>query len=331
MATTVITAFNEFMKDYVNLPSTEVTKARASRNWLVDQINNFPSNHIDFPELYTEKHFGFGSFARSTKKRPLDDIDHLLCMKAQGVTYSEFLGTIYMEVPDGAYPFTHMKQTDSNYLSSIKVVNRFVKYLNEVPQYEKADIKRNQEAATLQLTTYPWNFDIVPCFHTAPEVDGRSYYLIPDGKGNWRKTDPTLDKSRVSRVNQTRDGNVLNVIRIMKYWNRRPTMASMSSYLVENMILDFYENNECSQWVDWEVRKILLHIKDRIYLPVYDPKGIQGNINNLSDVQKFSIFSRAYDDEIRAAEAKKYETENPAYAISKWQQIFGSNFPNYTG
>jgi hypothetical protein len=303
MATTVNTAFNEFMRDYVNLPSTQVTQARASRNWLVDQINNFPSKHADFPDLYTGKHFGFGSFARSTKKQQLDDIDHLICMKAKGVTYFDFLGTIYMEVPDGAYPFTNMKQTDSSYLSSVKVVNRFVKYLNEVPQYEKADIKRNQEAATLQLTTYPWNFDIVPCFHTAPETDGRSYYLIPDGKGNWKKTDPTLDKARVSRVNQNRDGNVLNVIRIMKYWNRRPTMASMGSYLLENMILDFYENNESSQWVDWEVRKILQHIKDRIYWPVYDPKGIQGDINTLSDDQKSSIFSRAYEDEERAAEA----------------------------
>lgn len=88
MATTVINAFNEFMKAHVNLPSTQVTQARVSRNWLVDKINNLSSKHADFPDLYSEKHFGFGSFARSTKKQPLDDIDHLICMKAKGVSYA---------------------------------------------------------------------------------------------------------------------------------------------------------------------------------------------------------------------------------------------------
>lgn len=333
MADTVNKAFSEFMTNYVNLDKNKVISARSSRNWLIDQINYFPSRHDDFPALYEDKHFGFGSFARSTKKRPLDDIDHLICMKANGLTYSELLdGTIELTVPAGVEPFSNLLQTGSTYLlSSIKVVNRFVSYLNDIPQYEKAEVKRNQEAATLKLITYDWNFDIVPCFFTQADANGKTYYIIPDGKGSWKKTDPTLDKARTTRVNQLRDGNVLNVIRAIKYWNKRPTMPSMGSYLIENMILDYYEYNEATQWIDWEVRKILWYIKSNIFHNVDDPKGIQGNINTLTWDQQNSIYNRATEDYAKADEAHTYETSNAAYAISKWQSIFGNNFPDYDG
>ena len=151
MASTVNSAFNEFLKNTINLNAEQVAQARSSRNWMLDQINGFPDKYTDFPTLYKDRHFGFGSFARSTKKQPLDDIDHLLCMNAKGVTYSEISGTVNIHVPDDAYPFNTLKQTNSNLLSSVKVVNRFVKYLKEIPQYDKADIKRNQEAATLKM------------------------------------------------------------------------------------------------------------------------------------------------------------------------------------
>ncbi|MDP2561184.1 nucleotidyltransferase [Psychrobium sp. 1_MG-2023] len=329
MATTVNSAFNKFMKDYVNLDSDQVVKARASRNWLIKQINNFPGKNDDFPALYEEKHFGFGSFARSTKKRNLDDIDHLVCMKAQGLTYTEYSDTIYIHVPDDIKPFSKLMQTNADYLSSIKVVNRFVKHLDAIPQYKKAEIKRNQEAATLQLSTYEWNFDIVPCFYTTEDSNGKSFYIIPDGNGNWKKTDPRLDKNRTTRVNQLRDGHVLQAIRAMKYWNKRQTMATMGSYLLENMILDYYENNSATQWIDIEVKYLLQYIKENIYSSVADPKGIQGNINTLTDDEKYSIFSRAYDDYARAVDASQSENSNPAYAIGKWRSIFGLNFPTY--
>jgi len=331
MASTVNSAFKEFMKYHVDLDKDQVALARASRDWLIGQVNNFPSKYDDFPAVYEEKHFGFGSFARSTKKRPLDDIDYLICMRANGLTYSEIGDTVYLHVPEDAKPFDKLLQTSGVYLSSIKVVNRFVKYLDEIPQYEQADINRNQEAATLKLKSYDWNFDIVPCFFTEPDIYEKTYYIIPDGSGNWKKTDPTLDKARTTRVNQDNGGNVLQVIRAMKYWNKRPTMASMGSYLLENMILDYYETNEATQWVDLEVKKVLLYIKNSIFNSVNDPKNIQGNINTLTSEQKSSIYIRANGDYGKAVEAVYHETTDPAFAISKWQSVFGPNFPAYNG
>ncbi|HDH4816050.1 TPA: nucleotidyltransferase, partial [Staphylococcus aureus] len=109
---------------------------------------------------------------------------------------------------------------DSNRLNSRKVINKFIELLNKIPQYEYSDIKRNQEAATLKLATYKWNFDIVPCFFTKKDLNGNTHYLIPDGNGYWKKTDPRIEKSIISELNQINGGKLLDIIRIIKYWNK---------------------------------------------------------------------------------------------------------------
>lgn len=333
MATSVTSAFNEFQKDCVNLATADTQRAISSRDWLVDQIHVFPSRDTDFPALYTEKDIFFGSFARKTKKRPLDDIDIMICFHAQGSNYSESSNSIEINVSDSAASLKKLCHDNTNILNSRKVINKFVSLLSKVPQYEKAEIKRNQEAATVKLASYEWNFDIVPCFHTVEDYLGRTYYLIPDGNGDWKKTDPRKDRDRVRSTNTCHNGNVLNAIRILKYWNKRPIMPSMNSYLIENMILDFYDSvftSTASKYVDLEIPKLFLHIRNNVYGVVNDPKGIQGNINNLSEEEKSKIWNRANSDYYKATEARRLESEgNHRDSINKWIEIFGENFPDY--
>jgi hypothetical protein len=333
MATSVISAFNEFQKDYVNLATANSDKAITSRDWLLGQIRAFPDRDTNFPALYTERDIFFGSFARKTKKRPLDDIDIMICLHAQGGNYSETSNGIEINVADDATSLKKLCYDNTNILNSRKIVNKFVSLLSGVPQYDKAEIKRNQEGATLKLTSYDWNFDIVPCFYTTEDYLGRTYYLIPDGAGDWKKTDPRKDRDRVQSTNKRHDGNVLNAIRILKYWNRRSTMPSMGSYLIENMILDFYDSllaSSASEYVDLEIPKLLLHIRDNVFGEVRDPKGIQGNINNLSSEEKSKIWDRANSDYYKALEARQLESdENHRGSINKWGEIFGGDFPKY--
>ena len=54
MATTVNNAFEEFIKDKVNLDQNQTTIARKSRDNLIDNINNF-SEDIDFFSVYKDK------------------------------------------------------------------------------------------------------------------------------------------------------------------------------------------------------------------------------------------------------------------------------------
>lgn len=216
--------------------------------------------------------------------------------------------------------------------TSRKVINKFINKLNTVSQYEKAEINRNLEAATLKLKTYTWNFDIVPCFFTKPEWDGRTYYLIPDGIGHWKKTDPRIDNTRVTEINQKHNGKVLNAIRIMKYWNKRPTMPTMPSYLLECMLLSYFSyGTNCSDYVDIEFKSMLNHLISAVYSSVQDPKNIQGNLNNLTYDQMRKISDKAANDFAVADEAVKLETSGDHKgSINKWRSIFGEAFPQYT-
>lgn len=332
MAKTVIEAFNKFMADTVNLDPEHTKKARGSRDWLVGQIESFPNNDAKFPSIYSEKTIFFGSFSRRTKKRPLDDIDMMICLKADGCTYNELQDKIEISAPDTATRFNDFVNDGTSVLNSRKVINAFITKLSGVPQYKKAEIKRNLEAATLNLESYDWVFDIVPCFFTSEDAYKRTYYIIPDGSGNWKKTDPRIDSDRLSKLNTVHEGNLLNVIRAIKYWNTRPTMPTMGSYLLENMVLDYYEEQTevASKYVDIEIEKVLIEIHRRINNPVNDPKGIQGNLNTLSVEDKKKIKDRANQDYSKAYDARQLENaKNFKDSISKWIEIFGDKFPKY--
>ena len=86
MATTVNNAFAEFMRDIVNLDPDVVSEARTSRDNLFDNIAEF-DNKDGFFDLCDSFNVHFGSFARKTKCRDLDDVDLMIGIAANGATY----------------------------------------------------------------------------------------------------------------------------------------------------------------------------------------------------------------------------------------------------
>ncbi|WP_413536389.1 SMODS domain-containing nucleotidyltransferase [Rahnella inusitata] len=331
MATTVIGAFNEFQKNTVNLDPAITSTARSSRDWLLDKIGGFETQDPTFPYLYQDINIGFGSFARHTKIRPLDDIDLMVGLLADSCCYYEHTDKITISTKPETTRLTRYTHDDSDYVNSRKVINTFTASLKNVGQYDKAEINRNQEAATLKLKSYDWNFDIVPCFQTRPDTYGKTFYLIPDGFGHWKKTDPRVDRTKIQELNSRFDGNLLDVIRVVKYWQQRPTMPTMGSYLLETMLLSYYTSRfTCQKWVDLELHEIFNYLASAVYLPVWDHKGIQGNINGLSYDEKAKISARCTLDAARVIEARQYESADDYKAsIGIWRDIFGNSFPQY--
>lgn len=329
MPTTVNTAFNEFMKETVNLDSTKTKTARSSRDFLKETISTFD----DFFPLYSDKNIDFGSFSRRTKIRPLDDLDMIFTLSAHGCTWTENLdGSVYITAPANSPEYKNYLHDNTNNLNSRMIINRFIKDLSSVKNYDRAELHRNLNAATLKLKSYEWNFDIVPAFFTMEDIEGKTYYIIPDGSGNWLKTDPRLDRNRATEVNKLCDGHMLNAIRAIKYWQRRSTMPSMKSYLLETMIINYFEENQTntSSFVDLNITNILAYIKDNIWRSVNDPKGIQGNLNTLSMIDKEKISCKAGVDWNTAKVASDFESNGKhKEAISEWYKIFGEKFPTY--
>ncbi|WP_231862884.1 hypothetical protein [Alicyclobacillus mali (ex Roth et al. 2021)] len=292
-------------------------------------IESFPSKYKGFPIIYKEESpVLMGSFARSTKIRTLDDVDLIIVFSAQGSTYTESSDKIEVHVPESAPQLRRL--CDDGVLNSRRVLNLLKAFLSEVPQYDNSEIHRSQEAVTLHLSSYDWNFDIVPAFITKPRVDGRTYYVIPDGRGAWKFTDPRIDAKRATDTNQRHDGRVLGLIRLLKYWNRRCAVPAISSYLLENMAISFFEKKRVIGSVGEALRDLFTFISTAVYSPCPDPKGIQGNLNNLDDDVRDKVHSAAASASKQATAALYAEAKGDhEIAIEAWKRIFGSEFPGY--
>jgi hypothetical protein len=98
------------------------------------------------------------------------------------------------------------------------------------------------------------------------------------------------------------------------------------------MILDHYaaRTDKASQYVDVEIPKVLEYVAANVRYGVNDPKGIQGDINNLSWDERTKISTRADADKQKALEARALEgAGDHKGSIQKWQEIFGGEFPGY--
>ncbi|WP_397324877.1 nucleotidyltransferase [Pantoea agglomerans] len=330
MAYSVNAAFSTLMNDFVNLEPDASRSGKVSRDWLVDkQIINFPENDDKFPLLYPEPKMWFGSFSRKTKIRELDDIDLMIIMHAERSFYSQLDNTFFLSPGENS---RYLNYTDSSgsYINSRRVVNKFVSSLSAVWQYASADTKRQGEAATLKLKSYSWNFDIVPAFMTAPDAHGETFYLIPDGDGNWKRTDPRIDKERTTRLNRKHDAKMLNIIRLVKYWKRKRAVPAINSYVLETILLNRYDllfEGGIRVYIDEEFPHVLRDLAFAILRPVYDHKNIQGDINGLTWEERLKIHEKATSDASLVEEAVALKFSDPVRSGKLWQQVLGRNFP----
>lgn len=328
MTNTVNKAFNNFNRDVVNLLSARTEKARSSRDWLRTQLNGLQNKEgLNFPFKYEEKHVDFGSFQRKTKIRELDDIDLMFCLRGDNAYYlkhSTNLYTIHTENAGSRLKYI----SNDNTLNSTRVINKFRDSLSQISHYKSADIHRRGEAATLKLSSYEWNFDIVPCFYTDTGI-----YLMPDGKGNWKPTDPRVDQLNVTTENQKKDGRLLQLIRTLKYYNKYFMDDIIKSYFFEILVINYSKSkNELSPWIDYDIKDFFDYISNAIFMPTYDPKGFQGDLNTLDFYQRQSIskkFKEAFELATQAILAE-IDDKDIEKSINLWRLIFGDQFPQYT-
>lgn len=321
MPKTVNSAFRDFLDDEVNLDPDQSKRARNSRDYLITNIAEF-GKATDFFDLYSGFNLYYGSFARKTKKRPLDDIDLMVGLSGRGYSYQQEGDHYLISVNDRDKEYGCTD--DDGYLNSRKVIELLKGRLYQISNYQKAEMHRNMQAITLQLSSYTWNFDIVPCFYT-----DAVFYLIPNGYGKWEKTDPRIDNKRTTRINQKFDGHLLELIRLVKYLNSRKLTVTIPSYLLEVIILNYYDRQYFNgNWeIDDNLKLVFGEIATEILGSVMDPKGIQGNINTLEgeDRLKISTFFDKIAKEAGNAVLQRI-IGNEQAAIEIGSSIFGEQF-----
>jgi hypothetical protein len=331
MARTVGAAFDDFRANYVDLDPEEVKTARRSRDFLVEQIYKIPDDDPTFPWL-TKERILFGSFARRTKICPLDDIDIMIQMHGGGGYEVQDNWERYLfKVNPATMPSpVRYLVDDTGYINSNRVLLKFRNALADMPFYEKAEINKRGEAVTLTLRSYPWTFDIVPTFGVTDQITPVVYYLIPNGSGQWKRTDPRRDDRRLTAVNQKHDELAIPTIRMLKYWNRRSQIPTMMSYWLETIALSVFEELSESMKIDrlglcW----FFIHGECKVAQPCPDPKGLGPDLDADVDLKTKAKLVQGFR---RAAEisvcALDYELnkQDHAQAIIEWQKLFGPEF-----
>ena len=325
MAKTVKNAFDEFMRDSVNLDPQDVPDAKESKDYLIKIISGYDSD--DFFHLCQDFNEEFGSFARKTKMGILDDIDMMFGISADGATYEPSNNWNDIKV----YGNWHIKEQkecmdlETGLLNSRSVLNKFKERLGQT--YSTSDHPvRDGEAVKLELR-YDWSFDVVPCVYT---VD--NFFLIPNGYGGWKKTDPREDRDFIQQVNQKHDGNVLPLIRLCKKWFEVKKFETPMSYLIETMVAKHCASKDvlCNR-IDCNFINFLIDLPNVVNSQIMDMKKIQGDINDLSKKNRDKISERAKADQSKVYDIYKARNEEkyPEYVINLWGEIFGQEFPTY--
>lgn len=346
MAIKVNGAFDEFFKNEVNIESIDSDTAKKSRDYLLNQIHSIASNGGFIP-LASSYDVSFGSFSRKTKIKPLDDIDIIIGINGLGTHFSkQNWDNITMWIDTDSTNYALKNLCDKDYwtnryiINSNKVKNKLLSELNRIPNYSKAELHARGEAVTLNLKSYSWNFDVVPAFYYTDETTKKNYYLIPNGHGNWKFTNPKIEQERISKLNVKFNNTVLTTIRLLKYWNRRGKMPNFTSYVLETIALDYFDqanhstfgsDNKDHDYPDMHFSNALNYISTHIMMPISDTKGIQNDINDLEYYERLSISRRAridYEKSQKAINAELNENDHKN-SIMMWRDIFGERFPRY--
>lgn len=332
MSYTVGGAFDQFRSRSVDLDPEITRTARSSRDHLFTQMGRLDASDPDFPDLCGYYH-SFGSFARRTKIRPLDDIDVLVPVNGWGTSAANMTGSTYtyaLALTDRSAALARFADANG-YVNSTRLLNQVKKSLASVPHYRRADIHKTLQAVTLNLVSYDWVFDVVPAVPIGGTGANPTYYLIPDGRANWIATDPRIDATNITDLNQSRNGQFLPLIRLLKYWNGRTHKPVLPSYYFENLARNVFlgistianSPSGLQQFFSWAPQHLICSCPDPKRLGPYLDAGIDMATKQkvsaaMQEAAKYTSYALTYEGQ-----------SNHKDAITCWGYVFGSEFPSY--
>ena len=239
--------------------------------------------------------------------------------------------TYRLRITDSSSPLALFADV-SGYVNSTRILNKIRDSLSKVTHYRKAEIKKTMQAVTLSLSSYDWVFDIVPAAPVQELWSNKiAYYLIPDGYGNWIRTDPRVDDSNTTSCNTTHDGNFLPTLRLLKYWNNRTHKTKLPSYYFETLAITIFKYAPQISSFPTAIKYFFDYCPMYLYSSCPDPKGLGPALDRSFDTAtKGKIADALKEAATFAGYALMYEQKsNTKDAIYWWGRVFGSQVPTY--
>ena len=336
MVYTIPYAFTLFQQNTVDLDPKVTKTARNSRDYLCEQLSELQNKVAGFPKLGISC-IPFGSFSRRTKTRPLNDVDLLLPLNGRGTQEQQGSTDAYkywVYVTDDTAPLAAFIGSPG-YVDSNKILFKIRDSLSKVPNYyaaaAKKKIRKKQNAVTLDLLSYDWVFDIVPALPVGDNQGQTTHYLIPDGDGDWIRTDPRRDQTNITAANSEHHGLLIPTVRLLKYWNTHGSQPRLESYYFETLVLKVFEFAPEIKDYPHAVEYFFRNHSTALWLSCPDPKDLGPNLDaDVLGADKLKIAgamkaAAGYARQALAAQA----ADNAKEAFSCWQRVFGSEFPKY--
>lgn len=331
MAWTIYGAFSTFRTAVVDLSEEQNAAADLSSFSIISRLKELAENEPEFPRLKGEA-LRFGSFARKTKCRPLDDIDLLIVLdgsqaEAEAIEHDRY----GYELHAAAGPLLPFTDSLNDKVSSIKILDSVRDHLKDLRDLKADSVNRRLQAVRLQLDFRDWNFDLVPAvpIYRGGVLDG---YLIPNGNGDWWKTDPRLDHQQLEKAVERHGELILGLIRMVKYWNAS-TSPRLGSYHLETLVVEATakEGHLLTSDLPELLETCFERLRKAVFKPCPDPKKMGPDLDLGVDWQRRTQFSKnAHTAEIYAWMARRAERKGETeLAFLWWQRLFGDTFPGY--
>lgn len=249
--------FEDLLTRQINIPSGIRSTAGRSQNHLRDFLAAESERDANFPRVLTNVDSDFlgGSFARHTKKWPLDDIDIYVPLDGYNLFYFQNGQTLPYTVQSDGNLFwnpllSSVRWMNGPWVSSSKIVNEFARVLLRYYPRE-TEVRPNGECVSVRMSQGATanadglGYDVVPCFSLKPYTSSEfEFYLVPDGNGGWQRTNPRLDNDVCEILHSYHNRLYRKVVKLIKYWNDVQLGGWFSSYYLEFAISNEFWNRK---------------------------------------------------------------------------------------
>lgn len=185
-------------------------------------------------------------------------------------------------------------------------------------------ISKNGQAVTISFTDF--SVDVVPGFHR--QGGG---YLIPDATGGrWLSTDPKRHVEIWTAANQSHEGDLIPLMKMLKCWNRAHS-GFFRSFHLEALTMAVLNNVEITNFPSG-IRYVFEHARAAFTRPVLDPAGYDGNLGDYVDMITGAEIANRLESAYQRAVAAETAIRSGRIdlAFERYRQIFGDTFPAYS-
>jgi hypothetical protein len=196
--------------------------------------------YAHLPLIYRGDSFLAGSLGRRTQEHPLDDIDLYLVVNGGNLIMhpdgNTVPVTLYGTPPNPLA--TDPRYVNGDWVSSWLVLQAFQAPVSAIARSSGAASGLSAKRKTLYLTWSDINIDLgfVLWGQAPPRVNDR--YYLPKGNTEawWSSTNPKLDQQRLTERNKAGGGQLLPLIRMMKWWSLHRNQDRLKGIHLEVMV-----------------------------------------------------------------------------------------------